>query len=466
MGWWSIGHGEIVGDGPADVSAAMFGRLASLRRDAQKPPLRYEDLLLILTAAAGRAGREVMARPDTKFVGMTATFDDGSEIKAELADATKNAAPDEVAVLREWTKLVAAEYRGIGDQIGRKRPTMRELLDAAVFILRPVPNKFLDAGETRALRELTARYEHAEGQLSAEEVVGMIAAAFRRNERRLGLMVENGASMSPEDVVGLAADGKEVRVSCESGQGSRALVDEMCERCEAIIRLHREEQPDSYVKTLSQLDRERYQRNIDGKGLPTLEQLVEAIRVRLAAMPERYAPLKALRVETSERSSFGLPTRTIPEKFVDSRLRVRHGKFGEGFVERTFMDGDKKYEVAFDNGKRVTLLAQFLEEITGGSADKPTPPNGTASSPFPAPPAPRNYPPEPEPPATAASSSGESEPEVGAEPAATSSAAAESTDEITEPGANGASVATDVADAPSADAQAIDPSPPEAAPEG
>lgn len=401
MGWWSIGNSEIMGDGPADTSAEMFGRLAAARRDALKPPMKYEDLSLVLAAAAGRSGREVMARPDTKFVGLTTTFADGSEIRIELVDATKNATPEEVAILREWAKQVAVHYRDIAEQIGRRRPTMRELLDAAAFVLRPVPNKFLAEDELRELRGFTARYEHATGQLTAEEVVGIIAAALRRNERRLGLLVENGASMQPENVIGMTEDGREINVAVAQGQGTRELVDDMCDRFDAIIRVHRDEQPETYVKALSQQDRDRYQRNVDAKGLPTLEKLMEETRQRLAAMPERWTPLKTLKVATSDRSSFGLPSKPVPAKFVDSRLRVRHGKFGDGFVERTFEDGDKKYEVVFDNGKRITLLARFLEEISGEATEKPVEPTGEASSPFPNAPSPKHYPPEPAPPVAA-----------------------------------------------------------------
>jgi hypothetical protein len=416
MGWWSIGNSEIMGDGPADTSAEMFSRLAAARRDALKPPMKYEDLSLVLAAASGRSGREVMARPDTKFVGLTTTFADGSEIRIELVDATKNAPPEEVAILREWAKQVAVHYRDIADHIGRRRPTMRELLDSAAFILRPVPNKFLAEDELRELRGFTARYEHASGQLTGEEVTGIIAAAIRRNERRLGLLVENGASMQPDNVIATTEDGRSIDVTVEKGQGPRELVDEMCDRFDAIIRVHRDEQPETYVKALSQQDRERYQRNVDAKGLPTLEKLVEETRQRLGAMPERWTPLKALKVVTSDRSSFGLPSKPIPTKFIDSRVRVRHGKFGEGFVERTFEDGDKKYEVVFDNGKRITLLARFLEEISGEATEKPTEPTGEASSPFPKAPAPKRYPPEPTPPRQEAAA--EEEP-----------AASESTDE-------------------------------------
>ena len=363
MGWWSIGGDEVSGDGPAEVSAAAFRKLVGGRSEAGKPALRWDELGLLLCGAVGRSGRELQPRPEAKIVGLEARFGDGVAPIRVTLDEAKVAPAEEVAVLKEWVKAVTAEYRSMSDQTGRKRPSAREVLHAAASVLRPLPNELLAEDETRKLEEIVPLYEHASGQLSAEEVVATIAAALRRNERRLGLMVENGAAMAPETVNATTADGRELSASCETAQAPRELVDDMCERFDAVIREHRLEMPEPYVKKLSAQDREKYQRNADARGLPKLVDFLEQTRFRLALFPERWSPLKSLRLETSERSTFGLPTRSTPAKFVDSRLRVRHVKFGEGFVERTFEDGEKKYEVVFDGGKRVTLMARFLEPV-------------------------------------------------------------------------------------------------------
>ena len=364
MGWWSIGGDEISGEGPAEVSAAAFRKLVEGRGRAGKPALRWDEMVLLLCGAVGRSGRELEPRPESRIVGLEARFKDGAAPVRVMLDEAKVAPAEEVAVLKEWVKAVTAEHRSVGEQTGRKRPSAREVLHAAAFVLEQSRNELLADDETRKLEEIVPLYEHASGQLSAEEVVAAIAAALRRNERRLGLMVENGAAMAPETVIATSADGRELSAPCETAQAPRELVDDMCERFGAVIREHRLEMPDAYVKKLSAHDREKYQRNADARGLPKLVDFLEQTRLRLALFPERWTPLTSLRLATSERSTFGLPTRSTPAKFVDSRLRVRHVKFGEGFVERTFEDGEKKYEVVFDGGKRVTLMARFLEPVT------------------------------------------------------------------------------------------------------
>src|SRR5690606_26279123 len=143
--------------------------------------------------------------------------------------------------------------------------------------------------------------------------------AIRRNERRLGLMVDGGALLAPEKIVATTADGKQLSASVEDAQAPRELVDEMCDRLEAIIREHRKEHPEAYLAKLSAQDREKYQRNADARHLPSLLELVEQIRMRMWIAPERWAPLKTLALETSDRSGIGLPSRPPPVKFVDSR---------------------------------------------------------------------------------------------------------------------------------------------------
>ena len=345
-------------DGLVNLSMAAFDRLQQLRSEASRPPLRFEDLAVLLTSAVARSSRELQPRKDAKFVGLSLLLSEG-EIKTTVDEGKPSA--DELAVLRDWVKKAAAEFRAAAEPTGRKRLTAHELLDAAAGALKE--KKHVAEDEARTLRGIVPRFEHAEGQVSAEEVVAIVAAAFRRNERRLGLLVTGGSTMSPEEIVAVTEDGRQIKVDCADGQAPRELVDEMCDRFDTIIREHRQEQPEKFLANMSAHDRDRYDRNADSRGLPTLEVLVEETRRRLAEVPERWAPLKTLELVTSARSGIGLPSRPAPSKFVDSRLRVRHGKFGEGFVERTFEDGERKYEVLFDGGKRVTLLARFLETV-------------------------------------------------------------------------------------------------------
>lgn len=345
MAWHSLGKNERVGDVPVELAKAAFEKLIATR------PLAAADVATLLTATIARSSRELQPRREAKLVGLTVVTDEGTtETNAEEAKP----AAEELAVLRDWVKKAAAEYKALGEELGRRRPTANELCETARRALTEL---------VPAVRGVSARYEHAKGRMEADEIAAILAAAFRRNERRLGLLVERGEKTSPDAVVVTTEDGKTITVSCEEGQASRELVDEMCDRFDAILREHRQEQPEKFLASLSPQDRERYERNADARGLPTLEALVAEVQRQLAEVPERWAPLKELRVETSERSGIGLPSRPRPVAFVDSRIRVRHGKFGEGYVERTFEDGEKKYEVVFDGGKRVTLLARFLETV-------------------------------------------------------------------------------------------------------
>jgi len=329
---------------------AALEALAKQREAAGKPPATPEEIVTVVVGALARSSRELQPRKDAKLVSVHADLD-GRDVTVAVEDAKP--APEEVALFRDWVKKVHADYKEVADELGRRRPTANEALEALAVVLR----------EGTGVRAFSVRYEHALGQIAAEDVVAAFAAALRRNERRLGLLAAGGEKMAPEAVVATTPDGREIRVECEAAQAARELVDDLCDRLEAIVRAHRQEQPDKFLATLSPQDRERYQRNADARGVPTLEALVATAREQLAETPERYAPLASLRVVTSERSGIGLPSRPRPAAFVDSRLRVRHVKFGEGYVERTFEDGEKKYEVAFDGGKRMTLLARFLTPV-------------------------------------------------------------------------------------------------------
>jgi hypothetical protein len=354
MAWWPLGKSERVGDGPVQHARTALETLTRQREAATKPPPTIDEIVTLASAALSRSSRELQPRRDAKLVAIKAAFEDGSAIEVKIEEAKP--APEEIAVFRDWVKKVHADYKEVAEELGRRRPTAVEVLEALAIALR-------ERDHPKKVKSFDVRYEHVDGQVAAEDVVAMFAAALRRNERRLGLLVESGEKMSPDAVVGTTPDGKEFRVETEDGQAPRELVDDLCERFEAVLRAHRQEQPEKFLATLSPPDRGRYQRNADARGLPTLDVLIESVRADLAETPERYAPLASLRVETSERSGIGLPSRPRPTSFVDSRLRVRHVKFGEGYVERTFEDGEKKYEVVFDGGKRMTLLARFLSPI-------------------------------------------------------------------------------------------------------
>src|SRR6185436_19502448 len=95
-----------------------------------------------------------------------------------------------------------------------RRPSMREALAAAAFVLRPLPNNYLAPDETRELADFHAVYHDDRGQLSAEQVVAMVAATMHRNERRLGLVALGGEAMQPKEVVATTKDGREIRAAC------------------------------------------------------------------------------------------------------------------------------------------------------------------------------------------------------------------------------------------------------------
>lgn len=358
MSWQALGDGELTGNASVTLAKGALESLVRLRAEGGRAPLGWDDLAVLLTQAIARSSRELVVRKEAKLVGLDVTFEGGASLATTVDDAKPVA--DELAIVRDAVKKTAASYKDVGERLGRKRPTAHEVVETFRLASADVT---LGEGETRKVTSITPRFEHERGRLEADEVVAIIAAAMRRNERRLGLIVDDGASMSPDAVMATAADGKTVRAEVSEAQASRDLVDEMSDRFEALVRAHRQEQPDKVVNAMGPQDRERYQRNVDGRGLPTLDALVEQIRRELAKTPERYEVLTALKLETSERSAFGLPSRPKPQKFVDSRVRVRHSKFGDGYVERTFEDGEKKYEVVFDGGKKMTLMARFLEEV-------------------------------------------------------------------------------------------------------
>lgn len=357
MSWQALGDGELTGNASVTLAKGALESLVRLRAEGSRAPLGWDDLAVLLTQAVSRSSRELVVRKEAKLVGLDIAFEGGGSLATTVDDAKPVA--DELAIVRDAVKKTAASYKDVGERLGRKRPTAHEIVETFRLASADVT---LGEGETRKVASITPRFEHERGQIDAEELVAIIAAAMRRNERRLGLIVEDGASMSPEAVVATSG-GKTVRADVSEAQADRELVDEMSDRFEAVVRLHREEQPDKAVTAMGPQQRERYQRNIDGRGLPTLAELVEQIRRELAKTPERYGILDTLTLETSERSALGLPSRPKPQKFVDSRIRVRHPKFGDGYVERTFEDGEKKYEVVFDGGKKMTLMARFLEEV-------------------------------------------------------------------------------------------------------
>ena len=358
MGWWSIGEDDMMGDAPGAISAASFSRLKELREAAGAPPPRYEDVVSMLAAVLSRSGREVTPRSESQLVGLTARFEgDAPEVHVALETAKPPA--DELAIGRDWMKRVAAEYReGV-----QRRPSFRELLASAAVALKTSPNPHLAPDDTRTLSEFVPVFQHKRGQLTAAEVIAAIAAALRRNERRLGLLVEDGASMAPEEVAATTLDGRRITASCRTADPARTDVEEICERFENIVRQYRQELPDAELAALPAHDRELREQRANARGLPTLEAFVETTRAFLAAMPERYEPLVELKVVTSSRSAVGLPSRAT-QAFVEGRLRVKHAKFGEGFVDRVIDEGgETKYDVLFDGGKRVTLLARFVEKI-------------------------------------------------------------------------------------------------------
>jgi hypothetical protein len=361
MGWWSIGEDELSGDDPADITAEAFGRLAQRRVRARKPPLRYEDVVSLIAASLGRE-RYLLLRPSTKPVALRAVFDDAPEVRVAVVD-TANVDPDELVAVGKWMKKVGQSHQMLASETGRRWPTARETLEAASFVLGPVPNDYLAADETRKLKNFVAEFSHASGQLAASDVVASLAAVFRRNERRLGLMVDGGASIAPVRVVATTASGQEVSVSCESASVPRDLVEEMAAQVEAVLRRHRRELPAARVKALSPQELEAYERRLAASELPSLAQLLDALRTTLSFAPERWEPLATLRLDTNERSPVGLPSRVRPAPTTDQRLHVQHATLGHGRVERTTDDGDRKYEVLFDSGKRLTLMARFLEVV-------------------------------------------------------------------------------------------------------
>ena len=359
MGWQALGEDELTGDSAVAIAKAAVDKLLLLRTEGGRPAVVWDDLAGLLTQAVARSTRELVTRKNAKFSGLTVAFEGGASLET-TADETKPVA-DELAIFRDAVKKIALEYKEVGERLNRKRPTANEV--TATF-QRATAEAALGETETRKPTSITPRFDHEDGMVPAQELVEVIAAAMRRNERRLGLLVENGATMSPDAIVAVSVSGATVRADVEEAKAARTLVEDMCDRMEKLVSEHRQEQPEKHLSTLSAPDRDRYQRNVDARGVPTLEVLIEKIRRELGRTPERYEPLTSLKVETSERSGIGLPSRPAPKKFVDSRVRVRHVKFGEGFVERTFEDGEKKYEVLFDNGKRVTLMAHFLEELS------------------------------------------------------------------------------------------------------
>lgn len=335
MGWWSLsGWPEaLMGDRSADIAGAGLVELGASRARAGRPATLYEDVLSALASAIAAGARENIAvPPHCKFEGLVASFEGGSEIRVDLSASTP---PDEVKPLRAMLKALRSEYKS--SDLNRK-PMVREVLASVSFVLRPLPNNYVDAAETRALKDIKAVLRDERGVLGLDAYLPALAVAFRRHGPKLGDIIEGGALMKVADLVATVRDGAPIRIVCATVKADSFVVDELSHLLKGAAAYYR-----------------------DGSSrLPTMEEMVAEVTHALRRHPERYdtSALADMSVSFTLASPSGRPSSPS-----SAPLRVRHPKFGEGHVVRVIEDTEKKYEIHFSQGGKRTLLARFVEIV-------------------------------------------------------------------------------------------------------
>jgi hypothetical protein len=335
VGWWSLsGWPEaVMGDGSADLAGNGLAELGAARARAGRPAPRYEDVLEALAAAIAAGARENIAvPPHCKFEGLVASFEGGNEIRA----ASGAGAPaDEVKPLRAMLKALRSEYKS--SELNRK-PMMREVLESVSFVLGPLPNRYVDAAETRVLTDITALFRDERGVLGLDAYLPALAVAFRRHGPKLGDIIEDGGLMKVTDLVATVQGGAPIRISCATVKADSFVVDELSELLKGAATFYR----DGFSR------------------LPTMDEIVAEVTRALRRHPERY--------DTSALTDLNVSFTLAPQSGRSSNassapLRVRHPKFGEGHVIRVIEDTEKKYEIHFSQGGKKTLLARFVEIV-------------------------------------------------------------------------------------------------------
>jgi hypothetical protein len=335
VGWWNLGGWPeaVMGDKTADIAGNGLAEFGAARQKAGRPAPRYEDVIEALAAAIAAGARENIAVPaHCKFEGLVASFDDGSELRAALGAV---APADEVKPLRAMLKALRGEYKS---STPSRKPMMREVLASVSFVLRPLPNNYVDAAETRVLKDMTALFHDERGVLGLDAYLPALAVAFRRHGPKLGDMVEDGALMKVADLVATLREGAPLRISCAAVKADSFVVDELSELLKGVVKYYREGE----------------------NRLPTMDEIVAEVTRALRRHPERYdtSALTELSVSFTLAPQSGRPSGPS-----SAPLRVRHPKFGEGHVIRVIEDTEKKYEIHFSQGGKKTLLARFVEIV-------------------------------------------------------------------------------------------------------
>jgi hypothetical protein len=140
-----------MGDEPADVAGDALEAVAAGRASRQLPKPALEQLLGALAVACRAAVPEMVdANGQGKPARLVALSADGKRFEGDGADL----APDDPAVnsLAEAVVKIARAYQ---DDWGRK-PRLRELLYAFVFVLRGGPGDYLADAEGLDLDSITA----------------------------------------------------------------------------------------------------------------------------------------------------------------------------------------------------------------------------------------------------------------------------------------------------------------------
>jgi hypothetical protein len=151
MSWWETGDGKLMGDEPADVAGDALAAVAAERSARQLPKPNLKEILDALAVACRAAVPELVdAANRGKPARLVAIQEGGGRIEGDGA----NLAPGDPAVnlFAEAVVNIARAYQ----EDWERKPQLRELLYAFVFVLGGGPEDYLADAEGLVLDSIAA----------------------------------------------------------------------------------------------------------------------------------------------------------------------------------------------------------------------------------------------------------------------------------------------------------------------
>ncbi len=146
MSWWDINaEGDVIGDRPADITAAALGRLAASREEESGERPSWPGLL----AGLGEALSAETGRP----IAMVAVTANG-EIRGDSPQARAAGAP-----LAPILAEMLAQLRETYEERWQRPPRPNEVAAATAFALGPDPALYLRGADARGLELHALRAE-------------------------------------------------------------------------------------------------------------------------------------------------------------------------------------------------------------------------------------------------------------------------------------------------------------------